>query len=83
VEVVYVYFCPECGFMHHGSWLFDEREAGRDEIVSTARAMLEYKYCPLCSSTEILSEAFLQLQVTVSALPDVMREHERFVSPAP
>lgn len=58
-EVLYVYLCPECGFMHHGNWLFEADESGLGEIERSVAAMLRYKYCPLCSSTRILSEAFI------------------------
>jgi hypothetical protein len=59
LEVLYVYLCPECGFMHHGNWFFEMDEAGLEKIERSVTAMLRYKYCPLCSSTRILSEAFI------------------------
>ncbi len=59
LEALYVYLCPECGFMHHGNWFFEMDESGLEKIERSVAAMLRYKYCPLCSSTRILSEAFI------------------------
>jgi hypothetical protein len=58
VEVVHVYACPQCGFLHHGSWLFDTAELSLEEIRSSVESMLKYQYCPLCGSKDLVSVAF-------------------------
>jgi len=58
VEVVYVYSCPKCGFMHHGRWLYDIKELSREKIRSWVTSTLKYKYCPICSSKDIVSAPF-------------------------
>jgi hypothetical protein len=62
VEVVYVYSCPKCGFMHHGRWLFDSKELNREEIGSWVKNTLKYKYCPICGSKDIVSVPFFLQQ---------------------
>jgi hypothetical protein len=74
VEVVHVYLCPECGFMHHGKWLYSIQEADTDEIASSVESMLEHIYCPLCSCTRILSEAFILPQLDPTVLSSCLQD---------
>ena len=74
MEVVHVYLCPECGFMHHGRWLYSLEEHDLDGIETAVKEMLHYKYCPLCSCKKILSEAFILPQLDPDSLQDLVSE---------
>jgi len=74
VEVIHVYLCPECGFMHHGKWFYSLRESNPDEIASSVNSILEHKYCPLCSCTRILSEAFILPQLDLNNLSSCLHD---------
>jgi hypothetical protein len=55
VQIVYVYFCAKCGFLHHGSWLFDTNELSIEEIRISVENMLKCQYCPICGAKDIVS----------------------------
>jgi len=71
-EVVYVYSCPQCGFLHHGKWAFDTSESSLETIRSTVESLLAYKYCPLCGSKEIVSVPFLLPAFDPDCPPDLI-----------
>lgn len=77
VEAVYVYSCPQCGFLHHGSWVFDTNELTSEEIRSTVEDMLNYTYCPLCGSKDIVSVPFFLGPFDPERAPDFMSWNER------
>lgn len=70
-EVVHVYLCPPCGFMHHGNWYFSTLEARPEDAGTTVESILKYKYCPLCSSKEVRTVAFVLPQLDPDELPDL------------
>ena len=78
-EVVHVYFCPQCGFMHHGNWYFSIVESSPDEAGTSVESILKYKYCPLCGSKDVRTVAFVLPQLDPDELPslcDPVEHHE-------
>jgi hypothetical protein len=67
MEVVHVYLCAKCGFMHHGRWFFDHADDPSD-IRRSVTSALEHKYCPLCSSKRIYSQAFFLPEIDPNAI---------------
>lgn len=70
-EVVYVYLCPQCGFMQHGKWVCDIVESEPGALEKSVKAMLAHKYCPLCDCKNLLSEAFILPQLDPDRLTDL------------
>jgi len=58
MEVVYGYSCRVCGFLHSGTWLFDLGELSLQDIRSSVESMLQFTYCPLCGSKDVITVTF-------------------------
>jgi hypothetical protein len=70
-EVVHVYLCPQCGFMHHGNWYFDTGESSPDAARTSVESILKYKYCPLCGSKDVRTVAFVLPPLDPDELPNL------------
>ncbi len=71
-EVVHVYLCPKCGFMHHGNWYFSTEESSPEAARTSVESILKYKYCPLCSSTDVRTVAFVLPQLDPEEVSDLI-----------
>jgi hypothetical protein len=77
-ETVYVYACPKCGFINSGSWLFDTKELGLEEIQSSVESMLRSQYCPICGSKDIVSVPFFLPPFDLDHAQDIMTTEIRW-----
>ena len=72
VQVVHVYTCQKCGFMHHGNWMYSVKGSGTEEIRESVEAALKHKYCPICNERDIHSDVFVLPELDPAELPDLL-----------
>jgi hypothetical protein len=70
-EVLIVYVCRVCGFMEHAEWMHPTADCVLDGIKASVGAILEHKYCPLCSSNDIESHILVLPQLDPGKLHDL------------